>query len=224
MTDMPPCPGCSSPLCPDCNPELVGDDDPVRDLVTAAQHGDRRALDALIRTVIIPTARAACLTLAGGRRRTCRDAAIDVDDIIQNAVIGAVRALPRYTARSDAAFTSYVYGIARRKVIDAHRADAHTRTVGTAEDLADLVVDPAPPPDQAAERAADIAAAHATAHQLLAELNPRRRAVLIMRIGHEHSTAATAAALGTTPGAIRLAQHRALAAIRARLIRTDTAA
>lgn len=217
MIEIPPCSGCSSPLCPDCHPDAVSD------LVTAAQHGDRRALDALLRTVIIPTARAACLTLAGGRRRTCRDAAIDVDDIIQLAVIGAVRALPRYTARDDAAFTSYVYGIARRKVIDAHRADAHARTV-TGEDLADLVVDPAPPPDQAAERAADIAAARTTAHQLLADLIPRHRAVLIMRIGHELPTTDVAAALGTTPGAIRITQHRALAHLRARHTRTDTAA
>jgi RNA polymerase sigma-70 factor (sigma-E family) len=51
----------------------------------------------------------------------------------------------------------------------------------------------------------------------LAELPPRRRAVLVLRFYEGLSVEETAAAMGTTPGTVKSQTNRALAALRERL-------
>ena len=189
----------------------------MRELVTAARHGDGRALDTLIREVITPTARRTCLALNGGR--WSRDSAVDVDDLAQTAVIATVQALPRLDGPELPAF---VRAVARHKVYEVFRTDTRNRSAPVC-DFPEFA-DPAPQPDEAAERAAELVAASGVLKELLAGLTPRMRAVLVMRIGHELPSADVAAALGTTPTAVRVTQHRALAAVRRRLSRIGVAA
>ena len=55
------------------------------------------------------------------------------------------------------------------------------------------------------------------AHQLMRVLAPAHREVLVMRIVLGWSAAQTAEAIGTSPGVVRVMQHRALNTLRARL-------
>lgn len=183
------------------------------ELVASARCGDGRALDTLVRDVIVPTVWATCLSMVGGRSRWSHDPAVDVDDIAQLAAFAAVRALRRFEGRDGASFVTYVRGITRNKVADALVADARNRAVTLAElpDSADAALRP----DEAAERADEIADAAAEVDRLLAGLTPLGRDVLMMRLGHQLSPREVAAVLRTTPGAVRVAQHRALNAVRA---------
>jgi RNA polymerase sigma-70 factor (ECF subfamily) len=49
---------------------------------------------------------------------------------------------------------------------------------------------------------------------LLAHLTPRQREVLVLRLAVGESAEETAAAIGSTPGAVRVTQHRALLRLR----------
>ncbi|MEJ7765696.1 MAG: sigma-70 family RNA polymerase sigma factor, partial [Acidimicrobiales bacterium] len=75
--------------------------DPDADLVAAAQRGDRRALDDLLRRHQ-PRLFAVC------RRLTGSDA--DADDSTQEALVAIVRALPGFDSRSR--FGTWAYRIA----------------------------------------------------------------------------------------------------------------
>lgn len=57
--------------------------------------------------------------------------------------------------------------------------------------------------------------------QLLNELPLRQREVLLLRVVVGLSTGETAKAIGSTPGAVRIAQHRALASLRKQIARMD---
>ena len=61
------------------------------------------------------------------------------------------------------------------------------------------------------------------AQQLMATLPEQQLLVLKLRVMQGYSTERTAAMLGTTPGAVRIAQHRALNRIRAQLNRIERA-
>ncbi|WP_420881991.1 sigma factor-like helix-turn-helix DNA-binding protein [Rhodococcus sp. (in: high G+C Gram-positive bacteria)] len=63
------------------------------------------------------------------------------------------------------------------------------------------------------------AASHDTQHawSLIDVLTARERTILRLRIVEQQSAAETARVLNTTPGAVRVAQHRALNRLRAQL-------
>jgi RNA polymerase sigma-70 factor (ECF subfamily) len=81
------------------------------------------------------------------------------------------------------------------------------------------VVDGALGPEDRALRLADAA----RAHELLAYLNDDQREILLLRVAAGLSAEDTAAALDMTPGAVRVAQHRALARLRALAASQDMA-
>ncbi len=124
-------------------------------------------------------------------------------------------ALPRYCDRG-ASFLTYVYAIAGHKVIDARRAAG--RACAPIEDAGEVVCPEAGPEERA------IAGERGTwARSLVETLPPRHRDILVMRLVRGMSATETAAALGTTPGAVRIAQHRALTRLRAQ-VRPDVRA
>ncbi|MEJ7562417.1 MAG: sigma-70 family RNA polymerase sigma factor [Ilumatobacteraceae bacterium] len=79
-------------------------------LVTAAQGGDRRALDELLRRHI-DRIHSVCARIVGGTR--------DADDATQNAMISIVRSLDRFDGR--AAFSTWAYRIATNAALDELR-------------------------------------------------------------------------------------------------------
>lgn len=129
------------------------------------------------------------------------------DDVAQEVCMAVVKALPRYVD-TGTPFAAFVQGITAHKVNDAHRAAYRDRSSAT-DRLPDSADPSAGPEDAllAQERAR-------TARALLDRLPPAHRELLLLRVVAGMSSEQTGAALGMSPGAVRVAQHRALTRLR----------
>jgi RNA polymerase sigma-70 factor, ECF subfamily len=140
-----------------------------------------------------------------GRQETVIGSA---DDVAQEVCLAVVGALPNYTIKG-LSFRAFVYGIAAHKVTDAFRAIGRNRSEPMAE-LPDTAILHDGPEQrllagELAERLGD----------MLHRLTPRQREVLILRIVAGLSAEEVAHIVGSTPGAVRVTQHRALNRLRA---------
>lgn len=142
-----------------------------------------------------------------GRQETVAGSA---DDVAQEVCLAVVTALPSYQLKG-LSFRAFVYGIAAHKVTDAFRAIGRNRC----DPVADLPDSPVlhDGPEQR------LLAQELTQRLggLLHRLTPRQREVLVLRIAVGLSAEETAAAVGSTPGAVRVTQHRALNRLRGEL-------
>jgi RNA polymerase sigma-70 factor, ECF subfamily len=129
------------------------------------------------------------------------------DDVAQEVCLAILSALPRYQDMGRP-FASFVFGIAAHKVADAMRTAA--RLAVPVEDVPDAP-DDRPGPEETV--VAYLEAERAWA--LLARLPLNQRELLVLRIVSGLSAEETGLALGMSPGAVRVAQHRALARLRA---------
>ncbi len=129
------------------------------------------------------------------------------DDVAQEVCIAVLSALPRYQDMGRP-FASFVFGIASHKVADAKRSAS--RLAIPTEDLPDGP-DDRPGPEETA-----VAYLEAErARSLLARLPVHQRELLVLRVLSGLSAEETGHALGMSAGAVRVAQHRALARLRA---------
>jgi RNA polymerase sigma-70 factor (ECF subfamily) len=167
-------------------------------LVARAQQGS----DAAVRDLLAQV-RPAVLRYALARVGR-RDVA---EDVTQEVCLAVLTGLSRYedTGRP---FRSYVFAIAAHKVADAHRAAYGARDVTTSE--VPETPDEAPGPEETALRSDDARRAHA----LLGLLPEDQRELLLLRVAAGLSAEETGAVLGMSAGAVRVAQHRALARLR----------
>jgi len=122
-------------------------------------------------------------------------------------------ALPRYRDQGRP-FLAFVYGIAAHKVADAHRAAARNRAEPT--EVVPERFDAAVGPEQLAINADSAARMDA----LLSVLPDKQREILILRVVVGLLAEETADAVGSTPGAVRVAQHRALAKLKSEISAT----
>jgi RNA polymerase sigma-70 factor (ECF subfamily) len=132
------------------------------------------------------------------------------DDVAQEVCLAVLGALPRYNDEPES-FLPFVYGIAAHKVADHYRRAGRDR----AEPSADVPdgIDLEATPEQQTVRA-DV---RARLVRLLDTLAPRQREILVLRLVVGLSAQETAVAIGLTATAVRVAQHRALAKLRANL-------
>jgi RNA polymerase sigma-70 factor (ECF subfamily) len=186
----------------------VAETDPplLEGLLRAAVAGEPRARERLL-AEIHPLVLRYCRARLG-RQETVMGSA---DDVAQEVCLAVVNALPGYTLRG-LSFRAFVYGIAAHKVTDAFRAIGRNR----AEPVADI-------PD--APLAHDGPEHHLLQVELterlgalLHLLTPRQREVLVLRIAVGLSAEETAQAVGSTPGAVRVTQHRALNRLRRKIL------
>ena len=134
------------------------------------------------------------------------------EDIAQEVLIAVCGALSRFRP-AETRWMAFVYGIVRNKVIDAYRAAGRDRSEPM-EELPDHVDDD----DRAGPEAAVLRSAdRALLHELLAELPELQREVLVARVAMGYSAEETARMIGSTPGAVRVTQHRAMVKLRALL-------
>ena len=127
----------------------------------------------------------------------------EAEDLTEVVFLKAWQALPRYRP-GESPFTSWLYRIAHNLLVD------HARTHKRHALLDDFVSDPAPSPDvHFAQREQQQALQHA-----LARLNEQHQQVLTLRFISDLSHAETAQVMGRTEAAVRVIQHRALAALR----------
>jgi RNA polymerase sigma-70 factor, ECF subfamily len=204
--------GCSDRV--DDLPDGVGGRGASRELpsglIAAAVRGDCRARDELL-ALIQPLVLRYCRGRLGRRESVLGSA----DDVAQDVCLAVVRALGRYRP-SGLSFRAFVYGIAAHKVTDAFRAIGRDRTQPVAELQVDAVEANTP------EHHALAAECSAALGALLAHLTPRQREVLVLRVVAGVSAEEAAQAVGSTTGAVRVTQHRALARLR-RLIQQGDA-
>ena len=136
---------------------------------------------------------------------------LSADDVAQEVCLAAMTALPRYRDQGRP-FLAFVYGIAAHKVADAHRALGRNRAEPTDALPERVAADPGP------EQLAIEAESSARMAALLSVLPEKQREILILRVVVGLSAEETAEAIDSSPGAVRVAQHRALARLRTEII------
>lgn len=174
-------------------------------VVAEAVAGDRDALREVLET-IRPIVMRYCRARVGAGERS----GLSADDVAQEVCLAAITALPRYKNQGRP-FLAFVYGIAAHKVADAHRAAARNRADPT-EVLPERFST-----DNGPEQLAIDAESNARMAELLQVLPEKQREILILRVVVGMSAEETAEAVGSTAGAVRVAQHRALAKLRAKI-------
>jgi RNA polymerase sigma-70 factor (ECF subfamily) len=172
------------------------------DLVAAAMAGDREAVGRVL-TIIRPLVVRYCRARLGAPDRSSASA----DDVAQEVCLAVLTALPGYRVQGKP-FLAFVYGIAAHKVIDAHRVTVRNR----AEPVAD-VPDTVATTDGPEQRALQVELSGEMG-RLLDQLPEKQREIILLRVVVGLSAEETAEAVGSTPGAVRVAQHRALARLR----------
>jgi RNA polymerase sigma-70 factor (ECF subfamily) len=177
--------------------------DLIDDLARAAVGGDSAAREQLIAEV-----HTAVLRYCRNRLRRTDSVIGSADDVAQEVCLAVVAALQTYVI-SGRSFRSFVYGIAAHKVADAARAMSRNRSDATADVPDRPVLDDGPEQRLLAAELAERLAA------LLQRLTPRQRTVLVLRVAVGLSAEETANAMNSTPGAVRVTQHRALNHLRA---------
>lgn len=179
----------------------------MRDLAAAAQRDGGDAAEVLM-------GRVRQLALRYARARLGRFGAEDVAQDVAQEVCMAVHTGLRTYADRGLPFEAFVYSIAAHKTADAQRR--LIRGPAAVAEVPDTVDDSAGPEDVAVVRdAADRAMA------LIRTLPAQQQEILTLRVAVGMSTEETAAALNMTPGAIRVAQHRALTKLRSLLANAE---
>lgn len=170
-------------------------------LARAAGTGDPAALDRFLRTVHRPVVRYCRAKMTGSI------GVLTADDVAQDVLHAVCDALPRYRP-SGSSVMAFVFGIARFKIVDAFRAAGrdHSSPSEYVPDSADL--DPGP------ELAAVLTTETARLKEALGLLPDHHREVIVLRVALGYSADEVADITGSTPGAVRVTQHRALAKLR----------
>ena len=178
---------------------MRGREDEWTDLMRSANAGDSVAYHRLLRSVT-PVLRAAA------RRGLARagQAVDQAEDIVQDILL-AVH-LKRHTWDSDAPFSPWLFAIARNKLVDALRRRGR-RVFVNIDDFTETI---------ASEPVAEsVRASEVTVH--LKSLPKRQRDVLQSITVESNSIKATAVKLAMSEGAVRVALHRGLARLAAKL-------
>lgn len=189
---------------PTTRPEPI---DGLDRLVARAMVGERAALDDVLRA-LRPLVVRYCAARLGRRPET----AGDVEDTAQEVLLAVLHALPRYQDQGRP-FLAFVYRIAAHKVVDAwRRSDNRPHLAEGLDDRADTADGP--------EMLALRREGHPNLVRSINALPERQREILHLRVVVGLSADETAAAVDSTPGAVRVAQHRALTRLRADIAAT----
>lgn len=178
------------------------DEGDVRELVTGAMQGDPSAQQSLLQ-LLRPLVLRYCRARLGG----APGAEHAAEDAAQEVLIAVLQALPRYRDEGRP-FEAFVFGIASHKVADVRRAQGRQPIV-----VADWPDSPDPKltPEELVARDSDAQ----WARELIEQLPENLRELLLLRVVVGLSAEETGRALGMSPGAVRVAQHRALTRLRA---------
>jgi RNA polymerase sigma-70 factor (ECF subfamily) len=124
-------------------------------------------------------------------------------DAVSETMTRAVAQIDRYRG-ADAGFTPWLFGILRHVVADTHRARRRHDSTPTPDDV------PAPDPAEALVDDAD----RAVLRHAFSRLEPDEQEVLALRVVAGLSSEEVALAVARRPGAVRMAQMRALGKLR----------
>ena len=135
---------------------------------------------------------------------------LDAEDLTEEVFIRVWRALPDYRERGTP-FLSFVFRVARNALIDHYRRER--RVVGQVSSDEVMIADHKPGPGEIVSQQLE----QQELREALEGLREDYRNVLILRFLSELDPEDTALAMGRSAGAVRVLQHRALAALRVRL-------
>lgn len=169
------------------------DSEPSDDALAAQARHDPAAFATLYRRYAAPIYRY-CDRALGDRGQA--------EELTQTVFLRALSGLPGYRGGS---FRSWLFAIAHNEVISTRRARRPVIDLAQNEDIADSAASP--------EEVAIAAATHREITQLLAKLPAEQRAVVELRLAGLRDKE-IAAVLGRSPGAVRMAQYRAVQQLR----------
>ncbi|AIK84336.1 RNA polymerase sigma factor SigD [Corynebacterium glutamicum] len=172
-------------------------------LVPQATAGDRRALQRIMEIIHPIVLRYARARIGGGRQPTAEDVAQEICLAVATSI--------RNFVDQGRPFMAFVYGIASNKVADAHRAMSRDKSTPI-EEVPETSPDTFTPEDFAL-----VSDGSNRVRELLDLLSEKARDILILRVIVGLSAEETAEMVGSTPGAVRVAQHRALTTLRSTL-------
>lgn len=174
----------------------------LADLVPLAIGGDKRALQRIMQIIHPKVLRYARARISGGRTPTG-------EDVAQEICLAVATSIGNFVDKGRP-FMAFVYGIAFNKVADAHRSMGRDQSHPT-DEVPDAVDVETP------EEIALVTDGSNRVRLLLDSLSDKARDIIILRVFVGLSAEETAEAVGSTPGAVRVAQHRALNALRKNL-------
>jgi RNA polymerase sigma-70 factor (ECF subfamily) len=128
---------------------------------------------------------------------------VEAEDLTSQIFVKAWEAMPRYQCR-EIPFSHWLMRLARNAVID------HYRTRKPQGELNEAMVSPEPDPQGEYLRGEQVRGLESALRQLPEE----QRSLLVLRFVEEMNYAEMAKIVGKSPGALRVMQHRALAALR----------
>lgn len=131
----------------------------------------------------------------------------EVDDAISEAFIRAMNGIERFRWRSSSGFDGWVFGILRNVVLEQYRRAQKVKPSAYENGGADE-----PTAEQAEQPEARLVAREraATVRAAFERLEPRDRELLELRVIGGLDATAVAQIVGKRPGAVRMAQARAL--------------
>ena len=183
----------------------MSDREPAKSLIAAAKRGDRAAFEAMYELYA-----ASVLGYVRGL------GVPDPEDTLGEIFVSVVRDIGNFEGDEDR-FRAWLFTIAHRRAIDAHRDRARRREDptdprGLPEDRTDSI--------DLADEVTDRVGLGARAREAVDLLTEDQRSVVLLRIVADLSVAETATVLGKQPGAVKTLQRRALAALRRSLFLT----
>jgi len=131
----------------------------------------------------------------------------DAEDLTEDVFIRVWRALPGYREQGTS-FLSFIFRIARNALIDLYRHERRSMEQVSSDEV--TIRDPEPGPVEVMQR-------EVQRQELVRALDGLRedyRLVLVLRFLSDLNPEETARAMGRSAGAVRVLQHRALAALR----------
>ncbi|TCT10251.1 sigma-70 family RNA polymerase sigma factor [Paralcaligenes ureilyticus] len=171
-------------------------------LMTAAQNGDQNSYTRLLREITPLLRRAA-------RRGWPSGSSADIEDIVQETLL-TVHAV-RHTYDPGRAFHPWLLTLLQRRTVDAVRRRTRTNRREIAMDTLDVTFTA-----EATNNLYD-SADHETLHKAIAMLPPGQQQAIELLKQKEMSLKEASAATGTSIAALKVATHRALKTLRARL-------
>ncbi len=139
----------------------------------------------------------------------------DAEDLTADVFLNLWRTFPQYRSNKDVPFYVFLYRIARNRLVDHFRRQkSRAWEVDSPE-----VGEDHPAPIRSPLLLAGLD--ENDLHRYLLKLPPDYRTVLVLRLLNDLSYEETAQVMGKSYGAVRVLQHRALAALRALMERGE---
>ena len=132
---------------------------------------------------------------------------MDAEDLVGDVFLRVLRALPNYQEQG-VPFLAFLFRIARNALIDHYRRAGKSKQDVSIEDITIQDGDPGPGDTLITNLE------HEQLRKTLGQLREDYRTVLVLRFLSELSPDETAEVMDRSAGAVRVLQHRALAALR----------